>query len=301
MNACNIEDILNINKIDAELESDADFKDLCTFKVGGKIKVLVSPKDVKSFTKLISVFNKKKINYFILGGGSNIVPPEKDFKKIVLSTKKLNKITYDGEKLICGSGAKIDEIIQYCKDNSLTGMENFCGLPGTIGGAVYMNARCYDKSISDILLEVKYVQNDTVQIYKKNKDDWDYKVSPFQKNKKCIVEVFFEVKKGHKKEIIANCENFFLDRYEKGHFKFPSAGSVFKNNRNYGKPSGKIIDEAGLCGKIIGGAQIAPWHGNFIINTGKATADDIKKLVNYVKMHVKKQTGFKLDCEIIFL
>ena len=130
--------------------------------------------------------------------------------------------------------------------------------------------------------------------------DWDYKKSPFQSGDKFIVEVNFKVHKGRKNDIFDKAESYITDRELKGHFKYPSAGSVFKNNRSFGKPSGKIIDEVGLRGFSVGDAQVAPWHGNFIINTGSATAMDVKKLVEHIQKNVQEKTGFLLECEIIF-
>ena len=131
--------------------------------------------------------------------------------------------------------------------------------------------------------------------------DWEYKKSPFQTNKWIVLEVVYKVEKLSDNSKIVEKNNFYVeDRRQKGHFKFPSAGSVFKNNRSFGKPSGKLIDEAGLKGFTIGGAQIAPWHGNFIINCGNAKSDDILALVNKAKETVKEKFGFELECEILF-
>ena len=121
-----------------------------------------------------------------------------------------------------------------------------------------------------------------------------------QTGDKIITQVNFNVKKGNSKEIEEKSLSFIKDRENKGHFKFPSAGSVFKNNRNFGKPSGKIIDEVGLRGFSVGQAQVAPWHGNFIINNGNATASDVRNLVEIIQEKVLKETGFMLECEIIF-
>lgn len=336
----------NINeKINADVFYNESLKNRVTFNVGGNCDVLVSPLDMESFAKLITQLKSLDINWFVLGGGSNLVPQDKDFSGIVVSTEKLQNITLEPMelksinsdsiksklvhidtdtntdtdvglndnyfKIICQAGVKIQDLIDFCIDNELTGLENFAGLPGTVGGAVFMNARCYEKSISDVLLEVEYLESDKIFSYTFNEVDWDYKKSPFQNTsekgifnpKKIILSSSFLVKKirGMKDKIKEKSESFIQDRKDKGHFKYPSAGSVFKNNRNFGKPSGKIIDEAGLRGMKIGNAQIAPWHGNFIINIGDATAQNIQELVNYIKTDVFAKTGFNLECEIIFI
>ena len=193
-------------------------------------------------------------------------------------------------------------------------MEEFAGLPGTVGGALYMNARCFEKSISQLVYDTSFF---TAQPKKRasiickpfQESEWDYKKSPFQTTnsdeaKKIICSATFVLEQKDDKEhasIEAKCKHFINERIQKGHFKFPSAGSVFKNNHNFGKPSGALIDQAGLKGVKIGGAQIAPFHGNFIINVDHAKSDDIKELVELTKKTIKEKFGFDLENEIIFL
>ena len=174
-----------------------------------------------------------------------------------------------------------------------------------------MNARCYGVSISDVLVSVRYVKcavkgadgadGFSFAEYTKKDEDWDYKKSPFQNTADVIVSVTFRVVRGDKAEIKSKSESFVEDRRNKGHFRFPSAGSVFKNNREFGKPSGQIIQDAGLRGVSVGGAQVALWHGNIIVNTGNATSSDILKLSDTVASEVKKKFGYELENEIMFV
>ena len=295
---------------------------LSTFKVGGDASFFIEPFSIDSLVFALEYL--KGNSFFIFGGASNLVISDEGIKIPVLSTRSLKNIsviekntetTETKEKeffLRCEAGASIDSLIDFCIEKGFTGLENFAGLPGSIGGAVYMNARCYDVSISDVLSEVRFIdckkmQNSLDFVSKDffessvfDEKDWDYKKSPFQDNKKLIVEVILKVKKADTQSVREKADKYIADRKEKGHFRFPSAGSVFKNNRSFGKPSGKIIDEAGLKGFQIGGAQIAPWHGNFIINRGTATAKDIKNLVIYIKELVREKCGFDLEPEILF-
>ena len=177
-----------------------------------------------------------------------------------------------------------------------------------------MNARCYEKSISDVLGSVSAVYCSetgcTIKEYECRHNEWGYKRSPFQPqhkryaelsdNRPVIVSATFHVEQGDTALIRKKMESRIADRTAKGHFKLPSAGSVFKNNHAFGKPSGQLIDEAGLRGLQIGGAQVAPWHGNFIVNTGSATAQDVMKLIEVIQKRVKDATGFELEPEIIF-
>jgi len=285
-----------------------------TFKVGGPAEVLFEPvfmEDIKSIMEFLKV---NKQDFFVLGGGSNIVVSDEGINDAVICTQKMNTIKLLSKKvkvsgavsevlsLKCGAGCLMDSIASFCEENSISGLETFSGLPGTIGGAVYMNARCYEHSISDILESVIYYNTETAAIdtYKFNKEDWAYKKSPFQHSGNIILEAVLKCSKGNAEQIKELNSSYVEDRRTKGHFKFPSAGSVFKNNHEFGSPSGKIIDETGLRGFSMGGAQIAPWHGNFIINTGSATAKDIWNLVCYIINEVKQKTGFELEPEIIF-
>ena len=233
------------------------------------------------------------------------------------------------------SGASWGSVISFCKKENFGGLEAFTGLSGTVGGALFMNATCFGLSACDNLISVRYfdLTDGKIHEYQKNEADWGYKKSPFQnllttdstdvtdggvaglspqrgeRATKCergerllplvILSAKFSVKNGFDSEKSEKCMN---DRKEKGHFRAPSAGSAFKNDATHGIIAGKIIDECGLKGFSVGGAQIAPWHGNFIINPEqKATASDIKKLSDEVKKIVLDKKGIKLENEIIFV
>ena len=293
------------------IKFEEPLRNYTTFKVGGKARVFAEPENAESLQFLLAELSREKVPSFILGGGSNLVPKDEDLECFVISTKKLCNISYENGMIFAGAGASIKSITEFCVENSLSGLENFGGLPGSVGGACYMNARCYETSFSDVLISAKYLDFEhdektgysipVVKDYFFDIDDWDYKKSPFQNTKRVILQVALRVKPGNQVEIKEKSEHFVKDREEKGHFKFPSAGSVFKNNRDFGKPSGKIIDECGLRGNAVGDAQIAPWHGNFIINRENASATDIRTLVENTKKTVAEKTGFNLECEILFV
>ena len=311
-----------------------------TMKVGGNASVYIVPLDVPSALIAAKECIRNGIRLVVAGGGSNIIVSDTGINGVVLSTEGLDSIEFHvndktedlsvsewKDKLPCakgtkaqlttGAGVTISNIVDFCAENGLLGLSSFSGLPGTAGGAVYMNARCYDKEASDVVSEVFYVDLDKiktnepcdiaklVQIYHNDKKDWSYKHSPFFGKNVLIVGVSFNCiaakGSGVRDFILSLNSSYVEDRRKKGHFKAPSAGSVFKNNRAFGKPSGMLIDEAGLKGLRIGGAMITPWHGNFIINDGNATAADIKKLVDTARNRVQERTGFVLEPEIIFV
>ena len=316
----------NVRKIEENINMRGDFQGAflydqelaqrTTFKVGGKARLLVEPHNRDSFLQAIQTLKNLGISYLVLGGGSNVVAPDEGIDSPILSTIRLDSlfVAPDRTLLHCGAGCTWRQVVDFCIHHQLGGLENFAGLPGTLGGAVFMNARCYDVSVSDVVRLVEYgkVAVDRegqwkagLETYCMNQNDWDYKASPFQKQLAgCpVLSIVLAVRPLDKEETAAmklRAESFVADREKKGHFSYPSAGSVFKNNREFGKPSGKIIDEAGLRGLELGGAQVAPWHGNFIINKGRARATEIRQLVKNVQDTVYEKTGFFLEPEIIF-
>lgn len=291
-----------------------------TFKVGGTARLFITPQTPEQLESTISAVRSAELPYFVTGGASNVVYPDGSYEGAIISTQGIkeiifdpDEITSDGSVLVtCQCGVPMAAFVDFCTRKNLTGAEQFAGLPGTTGGAVYMNARCFDRSISDILYSTTHLQykGDKAQQIELPFDskDWDYKKSPFQStkdnNQLYITQATFRLTpagaSAHDR-ITADCKKYIAERVDKGHFKYPSAGSVFKNNHAFGAPSGKLIDDCGLKGLTCGGAQIAPFHGNFIINTGSATAADIKSLVSQAQKAVYEKFGFNLEPEIIFI
>lgn len=290
-----------------------------TFKIGNTADLFIIPDTIEQFRSTMCAVKAQQADYFILGGGSNVVFPDNPYTGIIISTQALNNVSYTDDDIeglapneilvTCQSGTPMATFVNFCTRHCLKGVEQFAGLPGSVGGAVYMNARCFEKSISDVLYQTEHFEctgKGQSKLFLKPFDnsEWDYKKSPFQTNDKFITAATFRLTKIPKEEqgqLEADCKKYIAERVDKGHFKYPSAGSVFKNNHAFGKPSGKIIDEAGLKGKLIGGAQIAPFHGNFIINVNNATANDVKELVKLTQKTVKDLYNFDLETEIIFI
>ena len=291
-----------------------------TFKVGGTARLFIMPQSPEQFESVLSAVRGAEVPYFVTGGASNVVYPDGSYEGAIISTQAIKEIFYDPDEITsdgsvlvtCQCGVPMAAFVDFCTKKNLTGAEQFAGLPGTVGGAVYMNARCFDRSISDILYSTKHIEfqgQKACQIdLPFNSTDWDYKKSPFQaaadRPQRYLTQATFHLKLAGAADhdrIAADCKKYIAERVDKGHFKYPSAGSVFKNNHAFGAPSGKLIDDCGLKGLTIGGAQIAPFHGNFIINTGSATAADIKGLVDAAKKAVYDKFGFNLETEIIFV
>ncbi|MDR1506855.1 MAG: UDP-N-acetylmuramate dehydrogenase [Treponema sp.] len=280
-----------------------------TFKTGGPADVWVRPEggDFPEYSgELILSARNEGIPVFILGGGANIVVAETGIRGIVLDTGGYNAVHGEpGGIVAVQAGASVDDAVRYAASVELSGLEFLAGMPGSLGGAVWMNARCYEKSVSDVLVDTEVIdlggQFPLRTVVPCLQRDFGYKKSPFQNRDALIVGSRFALKKGTAEKIAGEMEEHRLDREEKGHYRFPSAGSVFKNNRKFGRPAGKIIDELGLCGLAVGDAQVAPWHGNIIINRGKAAGSEIKALAELVAGKVRSRLGLELEYEILFI
>ena len=289
-----------------------------SFKIGGKIQIFYTPSTFNEFQQACDFFMQNKIETSIFGNGSNLLVSDRGVKGVVISLEKIKNISIVEENerdvvLKVDAGSKIDELLAFCVEHELSGMEDFAGLPASIGGATFMNAKCFDTSISDVFLYANCLVlsklSCTLKEYKMKKSEWAYKKSPFQEHadgikvhdgRLLLLSVFFALKKGCKDNIKEKIKIRLNARDEKKHFVYPSAGSVFKNDYNVGIPTGKLVSEAGLLGLGKGGAKIAPWHGNFIINTGGATASDVIYIMEEVRERIKTEYGIMLEPEIIY-
>ena len=285
-----------------------------TFRVGGPADCYVRPagEDFPAFTAAILVHARSAgIPVFILGGGANIVVSDRGIRGIVLDTSawkgQAGPITERGLSFRCGTS--LDEAADIAAAAGLSGLEFLAGMPGSIGGAVWMNARCYDREIADVLAETEIIdlsreKTGGIEVHPIripiDRAGFGYKRSPFQKKDCFILAAGFRLLGGDEKEIRREMEKNRQDREAKGHYRFPCAGSAFKNNRDFGKSTGQIIDELGLRGLRRGGAQVAPFHGNIIVNMGDASAADIRGLMDEAAARVKTATGFVLEPEILF-
>lgn len=284
---------------------------LTTFKCGGKARYFCAPKSKQELIKVIKYAYRYNIPTFLLGYGANILVSENGFDGLVIYSANLCTITHKRKRnnsfiVTAQCGTTMSNLQDYLLCKQLTGFEVFNGLPSSIGGAVYMNARCYEESISKHIYSITYLtQTGKVKRLSNKKiqksNSFNYKQSPFTNTKDVILSVSFLTAKGSYEKIKKKMDYYYNERVKRGHFLFPSAGSIFKNNHAFKKPSGQLIEEANLKGKTIGGAQIAPFHGNIIINQGNATANDIKNLILLAQQEVLKKSGFMLEPEIIFV
>jgi len=281
-----------------------------TFKIGGPADCWLRPEG-DNFPAFCAYFlssaRKAGIPVFILGGGANIVVSDLGIRGFALDVSAWKgKAGHNvDEVLSLRSGTSMDEAAETAAAAGLSGLEFLAGMPGSIGGAAWMNARCYGREIADSLIETEIIdfsQDLAVsQRIAADRADFGYKRSPFQGKDYLILSAGFRLKTGNENEIRGKMRENRLDREAKGHYSFPCAGSAFKNNRDFGKSTGEIIDGLGLRGLKFGAAQVAPFHGNIIINTGGACAADVRSLIEDVAAKVKAGTGFILEPEILFI
>jgi len=273
-----------------------------TFQIGGPADIFYTPKDLNDFFLLHSFAKAEGIPLFLLGRGANILVSDKGIRGIVVDMKSLTGCTIKDNTITALAGTEIDHLVETALKEGLSGLEFLYGMPGTVGGSVWINARCYGTSISDRLLEVTILdEKDTFTTLSIDPTEFDYKISPFQKRRVPIVSATFSLSHGPREEIEAEMKARVQDRQRKGHYTAPCAGSVFKNCRDFGEPSGKIIDSLGLKGFSLGGAQIAPFHGNIFLNISNSTARDMRSLIQYVQEEVRIKIGFSLEPEILFV
>ena len=289
--------------IDAEVLTQERMELHTTFRIGGPARYFVVPKDIDSLKKAREAAIQAGLKCFILGGGANVLFSDEGYDGAVISTEGLDQIFLETNGLLhAGCGAAISDVAMFASKAGRAGLQFFYSMPGSTGGAIYMNARCYNASISDALRTAVYLdKGGNICTLDVAEGGFDYKKSPFQTNGGIILEGICATAGGSAEDLSREMEGYEKDRRDKGHFAYPCAGSVFKNNRAFGLPSGKIIDNLGLRGYTVGGAKISEHHANIIVNSGNATAQDVKDLVSLVEDKVREATGFQLEREIIYV
>lgn len=275
-------------------EVNVDLKNYSTYKVGGIGKILITPNNLTCLLKLIEYIKKNKIKYKILGNGSNLIFG--DFDGVLIKLDRFDEIKINDTTITVGAGYPLIKLAIKVSKLGLTGLEFATGIPGTVGGAVYMNAGAYKTDMGYIVSEVKVIDKDLNLKTLYNKDlHYHYRDSIFQHEEYIILEAKIVLKKGNKDEIMEIIENRKQRRLLTQPLEYPSAGSVFRNPNN--DFAGRLIEDIGYKGKIIGGAKVSEKHANFIINYNNATSEDIIKLINSIKKDVKKKHNVDLICE----
>ena len=285
----------------AEITPDVPVSGLTTFKIGGPCKALVTLPDRGAAKTILTYLRENRIPHKVIGRGSNLLCPDEGYAGVVLrlSSDPVQEmsLTGDGSGIRCGAGVSLQKLCQFALDNSLTGLEFAYGIPGSVGGAVYMNAGAYDGEISQVIAHADVCQPDGSFCCMPNSELMlGYRHSVFMEHPDWVIlGAEFTLKNGDPEAIRAKMQDLLGRRKSKQPLEFPSAGSTFK--RPAGSYASKLIDECGLKGCTVGGAQVSEKHAGFVINRGGATFADVIALCSHVQETVRAQTGFVLELE----
>lgn len=270
-----------------------------SFKVGGIADFFVIANDVKELIYILKLAKELKIKTYILGNGTNIVVKDEGFRGIIIKLNFKN-LKIEDDKIIAGAGVSVALLSEYAYRSQIKGYEFISGIPGTVGGAVKMNAGAYGSEIKDVLISTTYLDEKyNIKEIKNNEHDFSYRKSIFENKKWIILESTFKVEKGNKEEIKQKRQEIATVRQEKQPLDMPNAGSIFKRGDDF-LPA-KLIDEAGLKGYTIGGAQISKKHAGFIVNTGNASAQNIIDLIKHIQTTIKDKFDKDLELEVIII
>lgn len=284
--------------LECSAEREVSMKNYTSFKVGGPAELFLSPEDAGQTAKLVRFCEKEEIPVFVLGKGSNLLVSDRGIKGAVIYTGKQCGISLVDENTVrAQSGASLAQLCTFALENSLSGLEFAYGIPGTVGGAVFMNAGAYGGEMKDVLLNSEYISTDGTSGELDNEAmELSYRHSAYENSNLVITAASVRLAPADRNEIKSTMNDILARRKEKQPLEYPSAGSTFK--RPEGNFAGALIEQCGLKGVSVGGAQVSEKHAGFIINRGGATAADILSLIKHVQARVKAQTGVSLETEI---
>lgn len=287
-------------KVGFDVLENEPLKNYTSFKIGGTADLFIIATEEDGLKKLISACKESQIPVFILGKGSNLLVSDDGIEGVVIKLAGVfNKITLvDDDEIFCGAGISLAKLCNFAYENGLSGLEFAWGIPGSSGGAVYMNAGAYGGEMKDVLTACYHLDCDCKSgTFSKNELDLSYRHSVYANNKGYIITgLLLKLKKDSPVEIRKRMDDYMQRRKDKQPLDYPSAGSVFKRPDGYF--AGALIERANLKGKQIGGAQVSEKHAGFIINKDNATCKDVEELIRFIKEKVKKETGVNLECEV---
>ena len=299
-------DFMNFDKIfeyaagiGCKAERDVPMSKYTTFRIGGNASVMLTPLNDEQLVSIVKECKKENIKPFILGNGSNMLISDDGLKTVVINMCRPEPSIelVNGDTIICDAGITMSKVCNFALDNGLTGLEFAFGIPGSAGGAAYMNAGAYGGEMRDVLIECRHIDSDgNLGSLKGEELGLSYRTSAYEHNGYIITTLVMKLKKGDKAEIKAKMQELLQRRKDKQPLEYPSAGSTFK--RPVGYFAGGLIEECGLKGCSVGGAQVSEKHAGFIINKGGATAQDVLDLIKYVQDRVYEERGIHLEPEV---
>lgn len=280
-----------------EIKKNELMKNHTSFKIGGPADEFCEVGSEEEIRKLLLYAKEKGIPYTVMGNGSNLLVGDKGIRGLVIKIAKgFDEAEVNGERIVAKSGILLSRLSKIALNSGLSGLEEVSGIPGTLGGAIYMNAGAYGGEIKDVVESVTYLDGDEIKIAKKEELRFGYRESMFSGKDMIILSAELSLKKGNVDEIKAKMEDFKQRRITKQPLTVPSAGSTFKRPEGYF--AGKLIEDAGLKGYSVGGAEVSTMHSGFVVNTGDATARDVLDLIEHIKKTVFDKFGVMLKEEV---
>lgn len=272
-----------------------------TFRIGGPAEVFLMPESYEQLREALLLCKKENLPFFILGNGSNLLVSDRGYRGVIIQMdRNMGAVCLEGNEIRTCAGALLSSIAAAARKASLTGFEFAGGIPGTLGGAVMMNAGAYGGEIKDVLKQVTIMTREgEIRTLPVEELEMGYRTSIIKKAGYIVLEAVISLEKGREEEIMAKTRELAEKRSEKQPLEYPSAGSTFKRPEGYF--AGKLIMDSGLKGYRVGGAQVSEKHCGFVINTGGATAEDVKQLMDHVTRTVKEKFGVTLEPEVRFL
>lgn len=290
------------DKLNCKVVYNEPLKNHTTFGVGGNCIALIEPNEIDEILEIIRICKFNKLKYFILGNGSNILVKDSGYNGVIIKLKNnFNKIELINDKITVQSGATLREVFEFTFKNSLTGFEFASGIPGTIGGAIYMNAGAYGGEMKDVVEFVKVIDIDSESILQINSSDLEfgYRHSLIQDKNMIVVEITLNLKKGNFEDIKNIFEDLEFKRNSKQPLEYKSAGSTFKRPEGYF--AAKLIEDSGLKGYRVNDAMVSEKHAGFVVNVGNATYSDVMTVIDYVKKTVYNKFDVNLEMEVKIL
>jgi UDP-N-acetylmuramate dehydrogenase len=271
-----------------------------TFKVGGPADVYVAPADVDELVAVIKACRRFDVAHFVLGKGSDLLVSDEGYRGAIVALDNLTKVVVEGDVLTCEAGAALSDVADAACEAGLAGFEFACGIPGSIGGACFMNAGAYDGCMADVLQSVRVLMPDASLATLAVEDlALGYRASRIRDEGLVVLSASFELRRADPSVIRAKMDDLTQRREQKQPLDTPSAGSTFK--RPEGFFAGKLISDAGLQGYRVGGAAVSKKHAGFVVNEGGATAEDVRAVIAHVQDEVERQSGVRLEPEVLFL
>jgi len=289
------------DKNNINYEKNKLLSDCSTFHIGGRVKAAVYPKSTSELCNVLELLDKSELRHIVFGNCSNVLFDDEGYDGIIVFTTQMNTAEIQGSTIIADAGMSYTALAVNAQREGLTGLEFAYGIPGTVGGAVFMNAGAYDGETSGVLEWSEYYNPKTnaVEIMNNQAHDFSYRHSIYMENGFIILRAAFKLQKGEGKEIKDKMDGFMSARREKQPLEYPSAGSTFKRYPGYF--TAKLIDEAGLKGYNVGGAQVSEKHAGFIINKCGATSEDVMELISVITEKIRENHGITIEREVRYL